>query len=134
VGRILPRTKPITRKARELRGNLTDAERVLWHRLRGKQLGVAFRRQYPVGPYIADFACTSLAIIIELDGGQHAERKGYDARRDAFLLSKDFSVLRFWNHEVMGELESVLAVIWREIESARQRLSPSQPPPHTGEE
>ncbi len=117
--------KPITLKARALRNNLTDVEQRLWRWLRGKQMGATFRRRYPIGPYIADFACTSLAIVIELDGGQHAENSGYDARRDAFLRSKGFSVLRFWNHQVMGELESVLAVIWREVEAARQRSSPS---------
>ena len=126
--------KPITLKARALRNNLTDVEQRLWRWLRGKQMGATFRRRYPIGPYIADFACTSLAIVIELDGGQHAENSGYDARRDAFLRSKGFSVLRFWNHQVMGEVDSVLAVIWREVEAARQRSSPSQPPPQAGEE
>ena len=127
-------TKPITHKARQLRSHQTDAEMRLWHRLRGKQLGAAFRRQYPVGPYIADFACASLALVIELDGGQHAESVDYDARRDACLRGKGFKVLRFWNNEVMEDMESVLGVICREVEMARERHSPSQPPPPAAEE
>ena len=129
---IMPR--PVTLKARQLRRNQTDAEQRLWQRLRGKQLGAAFRRQYPVGPYITDFACTERSIVIELDGGQHAEAVGYDARRDAYLRGRGFSVLRFWNNAVMGDLEAVLQVIWAEIEGARgEQRSPSQPPPLAGE-
>ena len=126
--------RPVTLKARQLRRNQTDAEQRLWQRLRGKQLGAAFRRQYPVGPYITDFACTERSIVIELDGGQHAEAVGYDARRDAYLRGRGFSVLRFWNNAVMGDLEAVLQVIWAEIEGARgEQRSPSQPPPLAGE-
>ena len=127
-------TKPITHKARQLRSHLTDAELRLWHRLRGKQLGIAFRRQYTVGPYITDFACTSLGLIIELDGGQHADAKDFDARRDAYLQAKGYKVLRFWNNEVMDNLDAVLRVLWREIEASSQQHSPSQPPPQAGEE
>ena len=127
-------TKPITHKARQLRSHQTDAEMRLWHRLRGKQLGIAFRRQYPVGPYITDFACTSLGLIIELDGGQHADAKDFDARRDAYLQAKGYKVLRFWNNEVMDNLDAVLRVLWREIEASSQQHSPSQPPPQAGEE
>jgi very-short-patch-repair endonuclease len=82
-------SKPITHKARLLRSHQTDAEQRLWQRLRGKLLGVAFRRQYPIGPFIADFACAALSIVIELDGGQHAEAKDYDARRDTYLRAKE---------------------------------------------
>lgn len=126
--------KPITLKARQLRGNPTDTEKRLWQRLRGKQLGVSFRRQYPIGPYITDFACISIAIVIELDGGQHLENAGHDGRRDVYLRDRGFKVLRFWNNEVMDDLESVLVAIWREIEAAQNQASPSQPPPYTGEE
>lgn len=126
--------KSITEKARALRSHMTEAEQRLWHRLRGKQLGIAFRRQYPIGPYITDFACSSLALVIELDGGQHADAKDYDARRDAYLQAKGYKVLRFWNNDVMEETESVLGVIWREVEMARERHSPSQPPPPAAEE
>jgi very-short-patch-repair endonuclease len=75
--------QPITLKARLLRRNMTDAEQRLWRHLRGRQLGVPFRRQYPVGPYVADFACVPLKLLIELDGGQHAEAQARDQSRDA---------------------------------------------------
>ena len=103
-------------KAQALRQNRTNAEGLLWHYLRNKQLaGHKFRRQQPIGPYIADFACLSEKLLIELDGGQHAERTASDARRDGFLQEKGYRVLRFWNHEVFdncfGVLESIYAAL-----------------------
>ena len=103
-------------KAQALRQNRTNAEDLLWHYLRNKQLaGHKFRRQQPIGPYIADFACLSEKLLIELDGGQHAERTASDARRDGFLQEKGYRVLRFWNHEVFdncfGVLESIYAAL-----------------------
>ena len=103
-------------KAQALRYNQTDAEGLLWHYLRNKQLGgYKFRRQQPIGPYIADFACLSQKLLIELDGSQHAARQDYDEKRDAFLREKGYRVLRFWNNEVFencfGVLESIYAAL-----------------------
>jgi very-short-patch-repair endonuclease len=102
----------VLRYARNLRKNPTDAERLLWNRLRRHQLnGFKFRRQHSVGPYICDFACVEAAVIVELDGSQHVERSKYDARRDAFLRSEGFRVLRFWNNAVVEQTDSVLETI-----------------------
>ena len=87
---------------------MTDAERRIWSRLRSRQLGPRFRRQAPIGPYIADFACFDPRLIIEIDGGQHDEQRGYDSRRDGWLKSQGFVVLRFWNNEVLENAEGVL--------------------------
>ena len=74
--------------ARTLRWEMTDGERLLWQRLRGEQLGVKFRRQHPLGPYVADFACLAPLMIVEIDGSQHADQVAYNANRDAFSGSK----------------------------------------------
>ena len=98
--------------ARTLRSEHTDAEGLLWARLRGKGLcGHKFRRQQPIGPYVADFACMSEKLIVELDGGGHAERKAYDSKRDEFLRRNGYRVLRFWNTEVFENLHGVLEEI-----------------------
>ncbi len=93
------RISPVTTtRARSLRGAMTDAERLLWRALRGKQLNDhRFRRQHPIGKYIADFACIEQKIAIELDGGQHQERLVYDEQRSAFLQAQGWQVVRFWN-------------------------------------
>ena len=99
----------ITEKARSLRKNQTEAERLLWRHLRNRQLCQAkFRRQFPINPYIVDFACLELKLIIELDGGHHAEQISYDEKRDFFLKQQGFKILRFWNNDVTGNLEGVL--------------------------
>ncbi len=97
--------------ARVLRRAMTDAERRLWSRLRGEQLGVKFRRQHPIGSYVADFVCLSPPLVIELDGSQHEEQGAYDAKRDAFLKSQGFYVLRFPTNAPFLNLEGVLQVI-----------------------
>jgi very-short-patch-repair endonuclease len=74
-------------------------------------MGLKFKRQKPVGRYIADFVCWERRLIIELDGGQHAEQAAYDRRRDAWLRSQGYTVLRFWNNDVMQQLEGVLEQI-----------------------
>ncbi len=96
---------------RHLRRNPTDAERSLWKHLRGSQVeGVKFRRQHPYLDYILDFVCLERKLVVEVDGGQHAESGG-DRERDRRLEEAGFRVLRFWNNEVLGEIEAVLEVI-----------------------
>jgi very-short-patch-repair endonuclease len=95
-----------------LRHNQTEAETRLWRVLRMHQLnGVHFRRQHAIGPYIVDFCSPSHKLIIELDGGQHLDQQEYDAERTAYLEAKGYHVLRFWNNEVMENLDGVVQVI-----------------------
>ena len=106
----LPPTK--VERARELRKNLTDAERLLWSRLRRRQIhGRRFRRQHPIGPFIADFACTEAKLVIELDGGQHVERKDQDAARTRWLAERGYRILRFWNNDVLTQVEAVVQIV-----------------------
>jgi len=101
-----------TPKARFLRRNQTDAERILWQELRNRGVfGYKFRRQVPVGPYITDFLCNAAQLIVEIDGGQHAENREYDQYRDDFLRANGYDVIRFWNNEVMQNLDGVLESI-----------------------
>jgi very-short-patch-repair endonuclease len=116
-----------TALAKNLRKNLTDAERQLWKYLRAKQIeGLKFRRQEPIGNYIADFVCFEKNLIIEIDGGQHCEER--DAKRDSWLSSQGFSIRRFWNHEVLQNIEGVLEVILRDC----SQRTPSPTPPIKG--
>jgi very-short-patch-repair endonuclease len=102
--------------ARSLRKQQTEAERLLWSRLRNRQLqGCKFRRQQPIGPYIADFLSLEPKLIIELDGGQHAEQQEQDNQRTRYLQALGYRVLRFWNHEVLNDLDAVLEAIRIEI-------------------
>ena len=113
-------------RARELRRDMTLAERRLWSILKGRQLdGHRFRRQCPLGPYIVDFACLEAGVLIEVDGGQHMGSQT-DAIRDRYLRSRSFHVLRFWNNEVMANLEGVRDVIGRCL--AERCPHPSLPP------
>ena len=107
-------------RARSLRRRMTDAEVILWTRLRGRSLhGRRIRRQHPIGPYIADFACVSLGLVIELDGATHGspEEIAYDRKREAYLERHGFRVLRFVNAAVYENLERVLYAISCEMES-----------------
>ena len=109
-------TQQTLQKAQTLRERQTNAEGLLWHYLRDKQLaGYKFRRQQPIGPYIVDFACMPQKLLIELDGGQHAEQHTYDKKRDEFLREKGYKILRFWNNDVFencfGVLESIRAAV-----------------------
>jgi very-short-patch-repair endonuclease len=100
--------------SRNLRKNQTDAENKLWRHLRGKQLeGLRFRRQHPIGRYIVDFVCLEKRLVLEIDGGQHGEEKGQikDKERDQCLRSEGYQVLRFWNNEVLTNLEGVMDMI-----------------------
>ena len=123
-------SKPQTlANAKSLRTNQTEAEARLWHHLRAHRfMDLKFKRQKPVGCYIADFVCWERRLIIELDGGQHAEQVAYDRRRDAWLRSEGYTVLRFWNNDVMQQLEGVL-------EQIRCAVAPSPlaPLPQAGE-
>jgi len=101
------------RYVRELRGSLTDAERLLWRRLRRRhQADSKFRRQHQIGLYICDFVSLDCRIVVELDGSQHADRLLYDERRDNFLRSAGFRVLRFWNGDVHAHMENVVETIF----------------------
>lgn len=94
--------------ARALRLSMTDAERALWCALRSRQLeGFKFRRQHPIGPFVVDFVCLQQKLIIELDGGHHAEQAEADAARTAYLEALGFRVIRFWNNEVLTEKDAV---------------------------
>jgi very-short-patch-repair endonuclease len=97
--------RPIARqRARRLRRDQTDAEQALWARLRDRQLfGAKFRRQHPIGHFVADFCCPQRKLVVELDGGQHAARVAADQKRARFLQEQGYRVLRFWNHDVLGE-------------------------------
>jgi very-short-patch-repair endonuclease len=109
-----------TRRARRLRTNLTDAERTLWRHLRLRQVnGLRFRRQQPIGRFVADFACLERRLLIELDGGQHAERSEEDAGRTAWLEKQGFRVLRFWNNDVLRDPLAVVEAIAAAAEGER---------------
>ncbi|PKP98662.1 MAG: DNA-cytosine methyltransferase [Alphaproteobacteria bacterium HGW-Alphaproteobacteria-15] len=110
--------KRLTSLARKLRREPTEAEQRLWSRLRAKQLGARFTRQFPIGGFIADFACRSLRLVIEVDGGQHAENPA-DAARTQVIEAHGYRVIRFWNNDVLGNTDGVIAAIMRELEIAR---------------
>jgi very-short-patch-repair endonuclease len=103
--------------ARSLRRDMTDAERKLWSGLRGEQLGFKFRRQHPLGAYIADFACLEPKLIIELDGSQHEDNQAYDLARDAFFKAQGFVVLRFPSNALFQNLDGVLSAILHQLNS-----------------
>ena len=117
--------------AHTLRSAVTDGERRLWSRLRGEQLGVKFRRQHPLGSYVADFACLEPRLIVELDGSQHADQAGYDARRDAFFQAQGFAVLRFAADAPFTNLDGVLHVIAAQLQAP---LAPTLTLPQRGRE
>jgi very-short-patch-repair endonuclease len=117
----------ITLFAKRLRRDATDAEMQLWSKLRAKQLeGIKFRRQEPFRNYILDFVSYEKRLVIELDGGQHAEQKLKDGFRDEELAREGFTVLRFWNHEVLANLDGVLEVVRQHC------LTLTPPPSHQG--
>ena len=111
AGRVRGYSEGTLKRAKRLRRNFTDAERKLWQLLRSRQLNEAkFRRQQPIGPYIADFVCQEARLIVEADGGQHSD-SGHDRRRTEFLNSAGYRVLRFWNHNILGNADGVLHII-----------------------
>jgi len=104
--------------ARNLRKSMTEAETRLWFHLRRAQLGgFRFRKQHPVGPYVADFACVEHKLIVELDGSQHLD-SSHDHDRDAYLRGQGFRVLRFWNDDALLRTGDVLAAIWTALSGA----------------
>ena len=126
----LEMTSILTPHAKNLRKNQTEAEKVLWRHLRSKGLsGLKFRRQQPIGACIVDFVCLEKRLVIEVDGGQHSNSEE-DRRRDAWLQSEGYAVLRFWNNEVLGNMDGVMEMIWRRCGAP----SPQSPPLDKGGE
>jgi very-short-patch-repair endonuclease len=121
-----------TKIARRLRVNQTDAEAVLWNRIRNRQIDQhKFVRQVPIDGYICDFVCREICLIIEVDGGQHNE-SAKDDFRDRYLAAQGFKTLRFWNNDVLGNIEGVLSVIQTEL-SKKKPLTPTLSPQEQGE-
>lgn len=101
-----------------MRHEPTDAERKFWFAVRGRKFdGYKFKRQYAVGPYIADFVCLEKRLIVELDGGQHAQQADYDAERTAYLQARRFHVLRAWNDDFLRTPDAILEGIWRALKA-----------------
>ncbi|MBV8889746.1 MAG: endonuclease domain-containing protein [Alphaproteobacteria bacterium] len=117
--------------ARNLRRNMTDAERSLWYQLRRNQLCWRFHRQFPIPPYIVDFACVEARLIVEADGSQHAVA-GEHEERDSFLREQGLRVLRFWNNDILGNRAGVLEAIWLALRQPAESPLPD-PPPLAGE-
>lgn len=117
--------------ARTLRSNMTGAERRLWSVLRKRQVGVKFRRQVPIGPYVVDFLCHEARLIVEMDGWSHgsAVQQSRDVARDVYLRRVGFRVLRIWNCQVMEDIEGV----WVIIREASQQFPHPDLPPQAGE-
>lgn len=110
-------TPKILHRAGELRKELTPAERKLWAHLRLlHENGVHFRRQHAIGPFITDFCSPRRKLVIELDGSEHLEQEDYDKERTNYLESQGYKVIRFWNHQVMDDVDGVIRAIFLEIE------------------
>jgi crossover junction endodeoxyribonuclease RuvC len=102
-------------RAREMRANQTNTEKLLWSKLRRKNINTRFRRQYPLYGFIVDFCCIEHRLVIELDGDSHAETVGYDAWRTEKLKERGYRVLRFFNDEVQKNLDGVVEAIWQAV-------------------
>ena len=133
-GSRFARTKALTKRARQLRSKMKDAETRLWHAIRREQLnGLHFRRQHPIGPFILDFYCARLRLAIELDGGQHAEQqKQADERRTRWLAEKGVIVVRYWNNDIFDNLQGVLADLVVRLEARARNVTPSPTLPLSG--
>jgi very-short-patch-repair endonuclease len=106
----------LTPHAQILRRKSTDAERLLWRNLRDRQLySEKVRRQHPIGPYIVDFVFLERKLIIEVDGGQHQIRRASDEKRDKWLIREGYTVLRFWNNDVLNNAEGILETIRKNL-------------------
>ena len=121
------RTSPKTfARAKELHRNMSTAEAKLWRHLRSHRMGdIHFRNQHAIGAYIVDFCAPRRKLIIELDGSQHLDQKEYDDQRTKYLESLGYHVLRFWNNDVLKDMESVLKVIWNNLNDAKGDELPS---------
>ena len=116
-----PRSNPETRtRAIELRQEPTPAERKLWANIRNDQLTVNFRRQHAIGSFIPDFVCIQKKLIIELDGSQHLEQEEYDQERTKYFGSQGYKVIRFWNNQIMNDINGVIKSIQYALESETQ--------------
>ena len=122
----------VTKRARSLRRLPTDAERRLWYLLRRDQLGFRFRRQFAILPYFADFACVETKLIVEADGGQHAEDGEHD-RRDTFLTRRGWRILRFWNNDILQNSAGVLQRIVESLENLPTQEREDSAPPGLGQ-
>lgn len=120
--------------AKALRTGMTDAERRLWSRLRGQQLGVKFRRQHPIGSYILDFACLAPKIAIEVGGSQHLEQVDHDQRRTAWLAAQGFQILCFWANEVLSETDAVVSRVLDSLAMLADGAAPTPTLPQRGRE
>lgn len=128
--KFIHNNKELEVNRKKLRHNMTDAEILLWSKIKNKQLaGYRFRRQHSIGPYIADFYCPKLKLVIELDGGQHnlEENIAYDKERTAYLNALNIKVIRYWNNEVLNNINGVL-------EDLINKITPSWSPPKIGGE
>ena len=124
------RGEPLKSRPQQLRTNATEAERRIWYFLRNRHFkSFKFRRQHPIGIYIVDFVCLEQKLIVEIDGGQHAERVQYDERRTNALSAKGFRLLRFWNNDVLLNTNAVLEAILAELNASPSPL----PSPRNGE-
>ena len=112
---------------------MTDGERLLWQKLRSEQLGVKFRRQHPLGGYVADFACLAPKLIVEIDGSQHVDQQDYDARRDLFFKQHDFDVMRFPANLPFSGLQSMVEAIYNRL-TELSALTPIPTFPQRGKE
>jgi very-short-patch-repair endonuclease len=113
---------------RELRNSMTDAEKALWQVLRCRQMcGCKYRRQHPFGSYILDFVCLNHKLVVEVDGGQHCEHTERDHLRTVQLQSAGFVVLRFWNHDILQEIEAVKEKIWMILQGKQSHPHPGPP-------
>ena len=116
----------LKQRRRELRRNQTNAEMALWAKVRNKQFfGMRFFRQYSIGPYILDFYCPTVKLAVELDGGQHnqSDNREYDAARSEYLKAQGIDVMRFWNNEVLLDVQSVLSKLALKVTPPRLPLS-----------
>jgi len=130
---VKPNVSTLKERARQLRRDQTDAECKLWARLCARQLrGHKFRRQFVISPFITDFCCFEQRVMVELDGGQHADKNAPDERRSAFLRSRGYTVLRFWDNEVMENIEGVLEQIAQALKDSTRKPEPSPFPSPSG--